>query len=402
MAKINLKYLMVMVLCFALLPIHSFAEPGKFVPFVSIKQEYSDNILFTTDNEEEDFITTGTAGLIYSYDSERVDARINGRLLHLLYKDNDQLDTTDGNASASWNYQYTEKLGLGASIQYRNDSRRDRDTDTTGLVLSGDREGAKFTVSSNYMLSELTRGEIKVFYGLEEIDEVQSEEDNDTININLSFSKNLSKTFKNTIGLFNLSYMHYTSDYEILATTLNRKYASDVVQIYAGFSKDITELYNFYLQAGASYTDTEETTRIGSIRIDDQDDDNLGGVLLAGLNYDGLYYDIGFSFSHDMRESSGTNGTVERSAVSLNIDRKVSDDFFLTFDTSCYLNQNERETSEDLDEFTFNVQPGFRYRFWDTFTFSGVYRFTSVKDKTNDSVSERNLIYFVIKKDFEF
>ncbi len=401
MSEFNFKCLMVLVLCFTLSPLQAFAEPGKFVPFVSIKQEYSDNILFTTDNEEEDFITTATAGLTYSYDSERVDAKINGRLLHLFYKDNDQLDTTDGNASAIWNYQYTEKLGFGASIKYRNDSKRDRDTDTTGLVLSGDREGAKFTVSSNYMLSELTKGEIEVFYGLEEIDGIYTEEDNDTININLNFSKNLSKTFKNTIGLLNFSYMHYTSDYETLTTTLNRNYASDVMQVYAGFSKDLTELYNFYLQAGASYTDTKETTKIGNIVIYDQDDDNLGGVLLAGLNYGGLYYDIGFSLSHDVRGSSGTNGTVERSAVSLNIDRKVSDDFFLTFDTSCYLNQNERKTSADLDEFTFNVQPGFRYRFWDTFTFSGVYRFTSVKDKTNDSVSERNLIYFVIKKDFE-
>ncbi|MCP4673481.1 MAG: hypothetical protein GY857_19510 [Desulfobacula sp.] len=401
MAGFNFKYLVIMVLCVALSPLPVLSEPGKFVPFVSIKQEYSDNILFSTNNEEEDFITTGTAGLTYSYDSERVDARINGRILHRLYKDNDQLDTTDGNASATWNYQYTEKLGFGAFMQYRNDSRRDRDTDTTGLVLSGDREGAKFSVSSNYMLSELTRGEIEVSYGLEDIDETLTKEDNDTINISINFSKNLSKTFDNTTGLLNLSYMHYTSDYEILATNLHRDYTSDVVQVYAGFSKDITELYNFYLQAGASYTDTKETTLIGSYTIDDQDGDNFGGVLLAGLNYDGLYYDAGLSVSHDVREGSGTNGTVERSAISLEIDRKVSDGFFLTLDTSCYLNENERKTSEDLEEYTINVQPGFRYRFWDTFTLSGVYRYTSVKDKTNDSTSERNLIYFVIKKEFE-
>ena len=85
MAKCQLKYLIIIMVCFALFPIKAFSDPGKFVPFLSLKQEYSDNILFTSSNEEEDFITTATAGIVYSYDSERVDAKVQGRLLHLLY-----------------------------------------------------------------------------------------------------------------------------------------------------------------------------------------------------------------------------------------------------------------------------------------------------------------------------
>ena len=405
MIRFKFSCMTTILLCFVLsLPV--FAEPGKIVPFVSIKQEYSDNILFSSSNEEEDFITTATAGVIYFYDSERVDAKLDGRLYHLFYWDNDQLDSTDGSVSGNWDYQVTERVGVGAAANYRNDSRRDMDTNITGLLLSGDREAVNFSVSSNYMFSEVTRGEATLTYGWVEIDEINDDEDNDTIRLNLSFSKNLSKTFKNTMGLLDFSYLHYTADLENISTatpgmTTYRDFTSDVLQLYTGFSRDITELYNVYLQIGASYTDTTESQRINQTILKDQSTSSFGGVLASGLNYDGLYYDVGFSISHDVRGGSGTNGTVERSAVSLGIDRKVSDDFFITFDTSCYLNRNDRETQADLDELTINIQPGFRYKFFDTFTLTGVYRYTIVENRQNDTTSERNRVYLMIRKDFD-
>jgi len=403
------------ILLCVVLSVPVFAEPGKIVPFVSVKQEYSDNILFSSSNEVEDSITTGTVGLVYLYDSERVDARLDGRLYHLFYRDNNQLDSTDGSAYANWDYQVTERIGVGAAADYRNDSRPDEDLNTTGLLLPGDIEAANFSVSSNYMFSEATRGEATLKYGLNEIEEINTDESNDGIRLDLAFSKNLSKVFENTTGLFNFSYFHYNADYETTRNipgpttrTTYQNFASDVAQMYAGFSRDITELYNFYLQVGASYTKTTEGTRIkstgastGDVTLADQNDSNWGGVLLAGLNYDGLYYDVGLSISQDMRGGLGTNGVVQRSAVSLGIDRKFSDGFWVTFDTSCYLNQNERQTQVDLDDLTFNIQPGFRYEFLETFTLTGLYRFTSIDDRERDTTTERNMVYLVIRKDFD-
>jgi len=107
------------------------------------------------------------------------------------------------------------------------------------------------------------------------------------------------------------------------------------------------------------------------------------------------------SISQDMRGGLGTNGVVQRSAISLGIDRKFSDGFWVTFDTSCYLNQNERQTQVDLDDLTFNIQPGFRYEFLETFTLTGLYRFTSIDDRERDTTTERNMVYLVIRKDFD-
>jgi hypothetical protein len=393
------------------LPPAGSAGPDKVQPYVSLKQEYSDNILFSSANEQEDFITTGTGGILLSRKDERTDAKLDAKLLRLLYWDNDQLDSTDGGILGSWKYKATERFGIGATAEYSKDSRRDKDTDTTGLVLSGDRERTDFSVSSDYLFSELSRGEVTGGYGTSKIDEINDDEDSNTISLNFAFTRNLSKTFANTTGLLNFSYLHYTSDVETIApglitTTSYRDFASDVFQLYGGFSKDITELYNIYVQAGASYTDTTEGLRIrqdlgglviSDVRSADQSSGSLGGVLATGLRYDGLYYDVGLS----VWGSVGTNGTAERSSVSLEIDGKLTDEFFLTFDTSFYLNRNERKTLSDLDELSFNLQPGFRYKFTDTLTLTGAYRYTSVENRQNDSTSERNLVYFMLRKDFD-
>ena len=406
MIRFKLSSLVTIFLCLVL-SLPAVADPGKFLPYVALKQEYSNNILFSASNEVEDSITTGTVGLIYDYDSERIDAKLDGRLYHLFYRDNDDLDSTDGSVFANWNYQVTERTGVGVSADYRNDSRPDEDLTTTGVLMLGDRKDGNLSTSSSYMFSETLRGEVALGFGLGELITFNNKENGENISLDLAFSKNLSEIFKNTTGLLNFNYFYYDADYEttISTPTVYRDFRSDVFQLSAGFSKDITELYNIYLQAGASYTKTSEGRRLKAAGIDlilpDEDSSTWGGVFSAGLNYDGLYYDVDVSISQDMRGSLGTNGVVQRSAISLGIDRKFSDNLWATFDASYFLNQNERQTRADLDDLTFNIQPGFRYEFLDTFTLSGIYRYTTVDDRTHDTSTVRSMVYLMIRKDFD-
>jgi len=394
------------------------AEPTKIVPFVSLKQEYSDNILFSNNSEKEDYITTVSGGIVLNQKTEVLNARLQARLDQLFYHDYDQLNSLDKFFSGNVNYKTTERLGLGATARYSETSRKDQDADTTGLLQSGDREAAQFSLSSDYQFSEVTRGDITLGYGLVEVDEINNSEENDNFKIDISFSKNLSQTFKNTTGIFNLSYLRYSADVEtstpvgVFTSTAFQENITDIFQFSTGFSKNITELYTVYCQVGASYSLTDESLRtrntvtgtgalVSEVISPEQEDEIWGGVLLAGLNYSGLYYDIGLTLSQDMRGASGTNGAVERSSVAGNIDGKLTDEFSFTFDASCYLNQNERNNQADTDELTLNIQPGFKYKFDHDFILSCFYRYTSVENRQNNTSSERNLIYIVIKKEFE-
>ena len=43
------------------------ADEFKIIPYASIREEYNDNIYFSDDTNEEDFITTTAVGVITSY-----------------------------------------------------------------------------------------------------------------------------------------------------------------------------------------------------------------------------------------------------------------------------------------------------------------------------------------------
>lgn len=388
------------------------AEPDQFTPYVFVQQEYSDNILFASSDEKEDFITTARAGLLYNHRAERINAQLDGSLEQLIYQDNSELNDTQGRALARLDVQVTERMGLGGSVMFRRDSRRDEDRTDTGILVSGDREEAGFQTSADYLFTEKTRGELSLEYTRTQLDDPDETEDNDMFRVDFALTRNLSQIFRNTTGLVNFSYFQYTSDQEDIlnsTTTSVQDSTSDVFQFSAGFSRQITELFSYYVQAGASYTKTEEGTRIrqvifgfpfDSVRTEFSDS-SLGGVLATGLNYKGLYTDMGLSLSHDVRGGTGTNGTVERSALSLGVSRKVTEDFSLTLDSSIYLNISERENRADLDELTFHFQPGFRYRFKEDWILTGGLRFTSEDDREQNITTERNLIYFAIRKNFE-
>lgn len=402
MTRLGSFFLGVVFLCFGfVLPVSG--EPINFKPFFSLDQEYNDNILFSKNFEEEDFITTLSGGLVIEQRSERVNANLSARLDQLLYWHSDELNSLDMFFKGDVDYKATERLGLGGSAEYSEDSRPDRDTATTGLLVNGDRTTKRASLSSNYLFSELTRGEVAVGFGNIETTRTYKDESNDALKIDLSFSRNLFRSFKNTTGLLNFNYLHYTSDINTTKTpsTEYRDNTSDVFQFSGGFSKDITELYNIYCQAGASYTETTESRKIGGVTIQDEDSSGWGGVLSAGLNYGGEYYDANLALSQDMKGAVGTNGVVQRSMISGSVKKRITDRVSLTLNANVFLNKNDRKIGDDMEELTFNIQPGFRYKIFNDLILTASYRFTSIQDRIKNTNRERNMVNLVIRKEFE-
>ncbi len=382
----------------------------EYFPYVSVTQQYSDNILFSSTNPEKDYITIAEAGLLSRYHVERIKMTFDGSLEQLFYQKNSDFNGTEGEAFTSLDYKLTERLGLSGSARYRRDLRKDRTFDKTGLVdnSTGDRKTIDFNVASNYAFSELTRGELSLGYENIRLEDSDEDERNDIFKLNLSLTRDLSQYFRNTNGLFNFSYRRYASDreYEVnpLATRF-QDFQADIFQLYVGFSKQLTELFSFYSQFGVSYTlsDEKNKTRIVySEYLQEADDAKWGGVILSGLNYKGLYTDVGVSVSHDISEGTGTAGTVERSKVGLDMRRRISQDFSLSLNTNVYWNNSERKLNDDIRRLSFGCKPGFNYRFADTWIFSGYYRFTSTEDKENDQTTKNNLLYLRLYKKFDW
>ncbi|MCG8615355.1 MAG: hypothetical protein MI802_04005, partial [Desulfobacterales bacterium] len=331
------------------------AGPTTITPFVQARQEYSDNILFTEDNEASDAITILTSGLRFAKKTSRLSSAVTGQLDKRLYWDYSELNDLDYGVSGTWDYRVTERLDARASAGYAQDSSRDRDTETTGLLVSGDRKTAEAGLGSGYALSEVLEADLDFQYKRVERDEENDLEDNDSFSMTLSFTRNLSGTFRNTSGILNINYLHYTADSETtspgtnLDTTTFQDYDTDIIQVSAGAIRNLTELYQVSLMVGASYSATSEaswfrrTNNAGNVvaqsAVTESDSDTFGGVFSAGVQYRDEYYTISLSADQSMRGGTGTSGAVQRSSLSGGVDRKVSDRFFLTLDASCYLNR---------------------------------------------------------------
>lgn len=395
------------------------AEPYSITPWVKVKQSYSDNILLSSKNETSDAITTVTGGLTLEQNQERLKTKLSGQLEQFCYWDYDDLNALDYSVSGSLKYKLTERLGLNASARYDKDSQWDRDTETTGMVISGDRKTADLFLGLDYMLSELSRIEFSVDLGntdrQEEYSSNDTSEDNNTIEVNVTFQRDLSEYFSNTVGLFNLKYLHYAGEQEsyyelgFWEQTTFQDYDSDVFQFSTGFSHNISELYSLFCQVGASYTKTSENqdyerTFLGfslpRVSGPEYQTNTWGGVLSTGIDYKDEYWSMGVALSQDVRGATGTRGVVQRTSLSGNLNRKLTSDLTLTFKTSVYMNKNERKSSSDEDTLTYNLQPGVRYRFKNDFFLSGAWRFTSVEDRENDSDKTHNLVYIELKKEF--
>jgi hypothetical protein len=131
------------------------------------------------------------------------------------------------------------------------------------------------------------------------------------------------------------------------------------------------------------------------------DSSKWGGVFLAGVTYGDEYYNANLAVSQDMRGAVGTNGVVQRSMISGSVKRRITDKFSLTLTANVFLNQNDKDGIFEKEDLTFNIQPGLRYKIFNDLILSANYRFTTVDNRITDTNSERSMVHFVIRKEFE-
>lgn len=148
----------------------SAAIASEFIiePWVTVEESWEDNIFYTTTDEESDFITRVTPGVVLGYESERLDFNGTFSFDSEAYLHNSDLNSAVVRALANLglDYRLTRRLTLGASVDYL-------DTDTPidflqspggGIPTAlGGRFGAKrlaAAASANYRISRRWNGSV--------------------------------------------------------------------------------------------------------------------------------------------------------------------------------------------------------------------------------------------------
>jgi len=366
------------------------ADEFKLIPSITVREEFNDNLFFTENDEEDDYITTVSAGLELIERTQRLDLDLSAIVSPFYYadSDHDDLDDVDQNYLGKVGYQISPLLSINANALYDVSNRRDRDIETAGLALSNDeRKRQNYGFGFDYTLTEkasmaLSLGYLQDKWDTEDLDQ----QDLQDYRAGLNFNYNLSQWWASTTGRLNFGFERYK--FELLNTeTSDTYYYFGTIGVRHWFSETV----NLVVDLGVNYTDSDFLL---TPQMEDNNTD-FGGSGKAILEIRGEITRGSIRISHDIRPASGLGTTVERSDVVFNLRRRLSERSAIALVTGFYKNKADSGdySSREIDENTYFVRPNIRWEFFENFTLEAGYNFIYLDDRVENEDTRRNLIY---------
>ncbi|MCG6534194.1 MAG: outer membrane beta-barrel protein [Syntrophales bacterium LBB04] len=372
-------------------PTEALGEEFRLVPSLALRQEYNDNIFFSVNDTIPDSISTVSPGLELVSKTERTDFSLLGRVDRRMYWAHADLDATDQTDKGSLGYALTPKFRVSGRAGYLQDSRPDRDIETTGLVLTPvKRERQTYGGSTEYTFTEKTMATLGYDYLKDHFRSVKFI-DMESNAASLGFTHDLSSLVDATKTMVNFGLARY--DF----TGSRVENASGTV----GLSTQLAELWSVSLAAGARYT--RSRTNVVTFQFvppftfvptaETQKSEGTGWVGQAALSYRGEKTTADLTLSRDLLPASGYAGVAERTAASFNVSRRLTYELRGTFFATYYLNKADRGqfSAQTLNQQLLVVNPTLRYEPTKDVAIEASYSYTLVRYKDANQEADRNL-----------
>jgi hypothetical protein len=376
------------------------ADDRKVIPSIALKQEYSDNLYFDSQSRQSDFITTVSPGLVLVNNTERLKAGLKLQLDSAYYQDHTDMDSVDQDFSGNLGYAVSSRANLFTSGGYRRDSRVDSEFTQTGLVLSDvPRERYNYQLGGDYALSEVMGVKLAYTFNTEYYDSSQYA-DSQSNGISLELNRDLSEWLSSTVGRIRLGATDYNNDGTQTGSngSQTKNYTGTI-----GAERKLDEQFSYFIDLGLRYTEsTFDTYRLVPSGIPFyyfvvpyEDESNGTGLTgQTGLTYQGELNSAQLSLSHEVAAASGSNGTVERTALQCGAGRKLNETSRIALSAGYAMNKSTQdETNADtIDEQSIWLQPKLVYDFTEQWAVETSYSYSLVHDKEADTDSYRNLV----------
>ncbi|MFZ1986299.1 MAG: hypothetical protein WAU91_17935 [Desulfatitalea sp.] len=367
------------------------AADTRIIPTVSLREDYNDNLFFTSEEEEEDYITTLTAGLIFFSRSERSRIDLSGAVAPFFYRDHNSLNETDADCRAAAMYRLTPVVSMNLNGTMEIDHRPDRDIDSTGLVFSTDRRDRYHArAQTNLALNETNGLEMAYDYDQDNWhDELSDRLDYDGHAVRLGYLYDIGPRLHVTQLTIDAGHGRYSYD----TARMNSSYLS------IGANRMLDELLRVRAYGGARYTDMEYDLVPEGASSDEMRENKswnaLGGIK---MEYLGARTRCGLTLSHDLRPTSGTQGPSNLTRGILNVSRRLQEKFALGFSAGYFMNRAKADEyfADEIEQDTLSLRPYLRWQFFEHFALEGAYGYTALDDRTTDERTKRHTLYVQI------
>jgi hypothetical protein len=367
----------------------------RLVPSISVKEEYNDNIFFAANDIKRDFVTTISPGLEMVNNTDRLDTYLMARLARFDYADNRELSATDQLYNGKFRYHATPLFNISAEAGYVRDSQPGRDIQTSGIILSTvPRNRYNASLSADFQFSEKTALGVSYTFGRDDYGSMRYVDDV-SHDVNAGLVYDLGQYFQRVKGRANLGYSDYVfSDSRI-----------DSVMGTVGFSRDFSETGSILIDGGIRHTWSEISTYqlwpvflptffyYERVKVK-QNNDDWGWVGNVSLNYKGELGNGSLTYNRDITSASGLNGAVERNALMLSAQYRMTSEFSILFSAGYYTNKSDagQFSTQVIDQRTIRVNPGVRYEFSKNIALESSYDYTAVDYLDSNTSANRNLL----------
>ncbi len=357
----------------------AFGDESRLVASLALKEEYNDNLLFSTDRRTDSFVSSAAPGLDFTRRTERLDARLALGAIGSSYTKDRNLDAIDQNYRGKLGYWFTPALRLSGDGGFRRDTRPDREIETTGLfeTLRSDRWNA--SAGAEWAVTETTA--VNATYGYEKTTySGDTRLDFETHSASLVFIHDLGKRLRETKGraVFGFARTGYTGFH---------------VENYTGalgVSRGLSETWSVLADVGGRYTRTTFDSPMEALTS------GTGGwIANVSAAYKGEQTRGSLSFYHDVTAASGREGASERTAAVIDASRQETAHFGWFVGGGYYLNRSNpgQYSLVEIDEQTVRVRPGVRVEFTRDIVGEAAYQFTRVLFGQTDTAARQNLVY---------
>lgn len=368
-----------------------------------MKEEYVDNIFWSSTDKNKDAITTLSPGLELTERTEKANVELLGNIDFRIYGENKDLDAVDQNYMGSMDYRFSPKFSIASEAKFVEDSKPDRDLESSGILLGNlDRKRYYGNLLCDYQFSEITSGNISYVYEQDDYDEEdllnESVSDLKAHSIFLTASRDLSLYIPNLLGQLTVSSAKYSFSNQKLDQNYvmgNAKWGMNEKMVFA--------LNLGILHTRTVFTDIQFDPISYQYKTVENAYEQTGWVGQTAISYQGEKIFSQLSYSYDVKPASGRNGATQRENFKLMVSRRFTYEFFGYLYIIYYSNKaNAFElATNNINEDTFSIIPTLQYSFSTKLALEGACGYTKILDKLKSQTVNRSSIYIKLSYNYE-
>lgn len=376
-------------------------EDFDIIPSLSVKQEYSDNLFFSSGSKTHSFTTALSPRLELARKDERTDASLLAGMDWFVYWDTSHVIT-------AFNQQYrgrlarrvTERMQIGLDAGYTVNSQPDEDLTKDGVVIDAvKRYRQSYSAGADFVLSERSSVGLGYLYQREDFPELPSA-DNSTHGVNVGYEYDLRDFLPAAVARLATGYNRY----DVASAT------TDTVSATVGMGVSFSETWKLTADVGGRFSHagyrvlTLEPASVPGLfypKSVRESRDSCGWVARAVLTVRGEVDTGSLTFNRNVGFSSSRNGTSENTSVDVAYRRSLTDRFFATLSSGYQYSRSDKNdlSSARIDEDYIRVNAGLRYEIDRHMALDASYSYLKALYNQSGTSAERNsvMVSFTIR-----